>query len=52
VSFAAIVLCVASRVFVVVVVVYLVMAQSGNFWIHPLMSVSKGYKFYHIRRVI
>jgi hypothetical protein len=29
-------LCVASkRVFIVVVVVYFVMTQSGNFWIHP-----------------
>jgi hypothetical protein len=38
VSFATITLCVASqRVFVVVVVVlvYFVMTQSGNFWIHP-----------------
>jgi len=34
VSFAAITLCVASqRVFIVVV--YFVMTQSGNFWIHP-----------------
>jgi hypothetical protein len=36
VSFAAITLYVASqRVFVVVVVVYFIMTQSGNFWIHP-----------------
>jgi hypothetical protein len=37
VSFAAITLLVASlRVFIVVVdVVYFVMTQSGNFWIHP-----------------
>jgi hypothetical protein len=36
VSFAAITLCVASqRVFIVVV--YLIMTQSGNFWIHPHM---------------
>jgi hypothetical protein len=37
VSFAAITLCVASqRVFVVV---YFVMTQSGNFWIHTHISV-------------
>jgi hypothetical protein len=37
VSFAALTLCVASqRVFIVVtVVVYFVMTQLGNFWIHP-----------------
>jgi len=36
VSFAAIVLCVASlRVFIVV---YFVMTQSGNFWIHPRIA--------------
>jgi hypothetical protein len=36
VSFAAITLCVASqRVFIIVVVVYFVMTQSGNFWIYP-----------------
>jgi hypothetical protein len=36
VSFVAISLCVASqRVFVVIVVFYFVMTQSGNFWIHP-----------------
>jgi hypothetical protein len=40
VSFAAITLCVASqRVFIVViVVVYFVMTQSGNFWIHTSTS--------------
>jgi hypothetical protein len=33
-SFSAITLCVASqRVFIVVVIVYFVMTQSGNFWI-------------------
>jgi hypothetical protein len=38
VSFAAITLCVASqRVFIVVVVVYFVIDQSGNFWIHRRM---------------
>jgi hypothetical protein len=37
VSFAAITLCVVSqRVFIVVV--YFVMTQSGNFWIHPRTS--------------
>jgi hypothetical protein len=37
VSFAAITLCVASqRVFIIVV--YFVMTQSGNFWIHPHIS--------------
>jgi hypothetical protein len=36
VSFAAITICVASQwVFIVVIVVYFVMTQSGNFWIHP-----------------
>jgi hypothetical protein len=36
VSFAAITLSVASqRVFIVVVVIYFVMTQSGNFWTHP-----------------
>jgi hypothetical protein len=34
VSFAAITLCVASQG-VFIVVVYFVMTQSGNFWIHP-----------------
>jgi hypothetical protein len=33
VSFAAITLCVASRVFIVVIVS--LSTQSGNFWIHP-----------------
>jgi hypothetical protein len=35
VSFAAITLCVASRRMFIVVIVYFVMTQSGNFWIHP-----------------
>jgi len=35
VSFAAITLCVASRPVFIVAVVYFVMTQSGNFWIHP-----------------
>jgi len=39
VSFAVITLCVASqRVFIAVVVVYFLMTQSGNFWIHPHMK--------------
>jgi len=36
VSFAAITICVASRVFIVVA--YFVMTQSGNFWIRPSTS--------------
>jgi hypothetical protein len=44
VSFDAITLCVAfQRVFVVVVVVYFVMTQSGNFWIHPRFSICYFY---------
>jgi hypothetical protein len=35
VSFAAITLCVASQQVFIVVDVYFVMNQSGNFWIHP-----------------
>jgi hypothetical protein len=36
VSFAAITLCVATQwVFIVVLVIYFVTTQSGNFWIHP-----------------
>jgi len=36
VNYAAITLCVASQlVFIVVIVVYFLMTQSGNFWIHP-----------------
>jgi hypothetical protein len=35
VSFAAIILCVASQQVFVVVSIYFVMTQSGNFWIHP-----------------
>jgi len=39
VSFAAITLCVASqRVFIAAAVVYFVMTQCGNFWIHRLIS--------------
>jgi hypothetical protein len=37
VSFVAITLCVASQR-VIVVVVYFVMTQSGNLWIHPLCA--------------
>jgi hypothetical protein len=40
VSFATITLCVASQRVFVVVVVYFIMTQSGNFWIHPRMYVS------------
>jgi hypothetical protein len=36
VSFAAISLCVASQRVFIIVVVYFVMTQSGNFWIHPV----------------
>jgi len=46
-SFSAITLCVASqRVFIVVVVVYFVMTQSGNFWIHPCIRMYKRMKVY------
>jgi hypothetical protein len=39
VSFAAITLCVASqRVFIVVVVVYIIMTKSGNFLTHPRIA--------------
>jgi hypothetical protein len=37
VSFAAINICVASQRVFIVVVVYFVTTQSGNFWIHPLI---------------
>jgi hypothetical protein len=37
VSFAAVTLCVASQEVFIVVSVYFVMTQSGNFWIHPHM---------------
>jgi hypothetical protein len=40
VSFAAIILCVASQRVFIVVVVYFVMTQSGNFWIHPRIWLS------------
>jgi hypothetical protein len=36
VSFAAITLCVASQRVFIVVSVYFVTNQSGNFWIHPV----------------
>jgi hypothetical protein len=39
VSFAAITLCVASQWVFIVVSVYFVMTQSGNFWIHPRIIV-------------
>jgi hypothetical protein len=48
VSFAAITHCVASqRVFIIVVVVvaiYFVMTQSGNFWTHPRTCLSNLWK--------
>jgi len=45
VSFAAIILYASSqRVFTVVVVVYLVVTQSGNFWIHPRIP-SRPHRF-------
>jgi hypothetical protein len=37
VSFAAITLCVASQRVFIVVIVYFVMTQYGNFWIYPRM---------------
>jgi len=40
-SFAAITLCAASQR-VVIVVVYFVMTQSGNFWIHPRTPRDSG----------
>jgi hypothetical protein len=42
VSFAAITLCVVSERVFIVVVVYFVMTQSGNFWIHPRWVCSVG----------
>jgi hypothetical protein len=39
VSYAAITLCVASRLVFIVVSVHFVMTQSGNFWIHPPMPL-------------
>jgi hypothetical protein len=39
VSFAAIILCVTSQRVFIVAVVYFVMTQSGNVWIHPRMWV-------------
>jgi hypothetical protein len=41
VSFVAINLCVASQRVFIVVIVYFVMTQSGNFWIHPDMFISR-----------
>jgi hypothetical protein len=40
VSFAAITLCVASQRVFVIVVVYFVMTQSGNFWIYPRSTLN------------
>jgi len=42
VSFAAITLCVASQRVFIVVSVYFVMTQSGNFWIHLRISYISG----------
>jgi hypothetical protein len=39
VSFAAITLCVASQQVFIVISVNFVMTQSGNFWIHPHISI-------------
>jgi hypothetical protein len=44
VSFAAVTLCVASRRVFIVVSVYFVMTQSGNFWILPrTVALQMGY---------
>jgi len=43
VSFAAIILCFASKRVFIVVSVYFVMTQSGNFWINPRMYVCMYY---------
>jgi hypothetical protein len=37
VSFADITVCIASQLVFIVVSIYFVMTQSGNFWIHPRM---------------
>jgi hypothetical protein len=42
VSFAAITLCVASQRVFIVVSIYFVMSQSGNFWTHPRMTKIAG----------
>jgi hypothetical protein len=42
VSFAAITFCIASQRVFIFVVVYFVMTQSGNFWIHPRMLGGGG----------
>jgi hypothetical protein len=42
VSFASITLCVTSQRVFIVVSVYFVMTQSGNFWIHPRITVLRG----------
>jgi hypothetical protein len=38
VSFAAINLCVASQQVFVIIIVYFITTQSGNFWMHPRIS--------------
>jgi hypothetical protein len=40
VSFAAIIVCVAQQVFIIVVIS--LRTQSGNFWIHPRVARLKG----------
>jgi len=40
VSFATITLCVVSQQVFIVVSIYFIMTQSGNFWIHPRTSVN------------
>jgi hypothetical protein len=53
VSFAAITLCIASQRVFIVVIVYFVMTQSGNFWIHPrsdiMVTVSSVPGHYYIK---
>jgi hypothetical protein len=41
-SFAAITLCVASQPVFIFDIVYFVMTQSGNFWLHPRISKVPG----------
>jgi hypothetical protein len=51
VSFAAITLRVASqRVLIIIIIVYFVMTQSGNFWIYSRIFISKKYKKYYIKK--
>jgi hypothetical protein len=48
VSFVAITFCVASQGVFIVVVVYFVMTQSGNFWIHPRTVNANQYLCVHL----